>query len=356
MNQNEKTARLICKHFKAHPKIEIPDLFKFLYQSAFGCEHMCGNTDNVLAFLKQEISNAPPTKCPDIAELDGEYFRLSTEYINKGLSPKTLAKLFILSAKTEKDGLSLLKQKLEVAKALILSGDLPLNYNEFLNKLALWEEQGFPPLHHSPEFRAQYNPSYRVISKKFLPLIPLLLKIDTALCQGSLTLAIEGGSASGKTTLSETLEQIYDCTVFHMDDFFLRPEQRTKERLLIPGGNIDKERFLEEVLSPLKNGKSITYRPFNCSTMSLEPPITVKPKSLCVIEGAYSMHPDLRHFYDLSVFLETESSVQKKRILKRNTPSLAQRFFEQWIPLEETYFNAFDIKNCCDMAICLTKD
>ena len=356
MNKNKDTARLICEHFKAHPMAQINDLFKFLYQGAFGCEHMCGNTDNVLTFLKQEISNATATKSPDIVELDGEYFRLSTEYINKGLSPKTLAKLFILSAKTEKDGLASLKQKLEVAKVLILKGELPFNYNEFLNKLTLWEEQGFPPLHHSPEFRAQYNPSYRVISKKFLPLIPLLLKIDTALCQGSLTLAIEGGSASGKTTLSETLEQIYDCTVFHMDDFFLRPEQRTKERLLIPGGNIDKERFLEEVLSPLKNGKSITYRPFNCSTMSLEPLITVKPKSLCVIEGAYSMHPDLRHFYDLSVFLETESSVQKKRILNRNTPSLAQRFFEQWIPLEETYFNAFDIKNCCDMAICLTKD
>lgn len=356
MNQNNNTAKIICEHYKAHPKLQVADLFKFLYQSAFGCEHMCGNSDKVLAFLEQELGLALPTKCPNIEELDGEFFRLSTEYINKGLSHKTLAKLFILSAKTEKDGLASLKQKLEIAKALILSGDLPFNYNEFLNKLALWEEQGFPPLHHSAEFKAEYNPSYRVVSKKFLPLIPLLLKIDTALSKGSLTLAIEGGSASGKTTLSAMLEEIYDCTVFHMDDFFLRPEQRTKERLLIPGGNIDKERFLEEVLSPLKNDKSITYRPFNCSTMSLEPTITVKPKSLCVIEGVYSMHPDLRLFYDLSIFLETESSVQKKRILKRNTPILAQRFFEQWIPLEETYFNAFDIKNCCDMAICLTKD
>lgn len=351
MNQNEKTARFICEHFKAHPKIEIPDLFKFLYQSAFGCEHMCGNTDNVLTFLKQEISNATSTKCLDIVELDGEYFRLSTEYINKGLSPKTLAKLFILSAKKEENGLSLLKQKLEVAKALILSGDLPFNYNEFLNKLALWEEKGFPPLHHSAEFKAEYNPSYRVISKKFLPLIPLLLKIDTALCQGSLTLAIEGGSASGKTTLSVLLEKIYDCTVFHMDDFFLQPHQRTKERLSTPGGNIDYERFLKEILIPLGKNEAITYCPFNCSSMALDPPITLKPERLCVIEGAYSMHPALKSNYNLSVFLDISPSLQRSRILNRNTPAFAKRFFEEWIPLEELYFEELDVKNSCDLLI-----
>lgn len=350
MNQNN-TAKLILQHFKAHQKLEIADLFKFLYQSAFGCEHMCGSADNVLAFLKQEISNASPTKCPYLEELDGEYFRLSTEYINKGLNPETLAKLFLLSAKKEESGLSLLKQKLEVAKALILSGDLPFNYNDFSNKLDIWKKQGFPPLHHSAEFKAEYNPSYRVVSKKFLALIPLLLKIDTALSKSNLTLAIEGGSASGKTTLSALLEEIYDCTVFHMDDFFLRPEQRTKERLSTPGGNIDKERFLKEVLIPLKDKKTITYCPFNCSTMSLEPPITVNPKRICIIEGVYSMHPDLKHYYDLSVFLETKSTVQEKRILNRNTPELAERFFNEWIPLEEVYFKAFEVKKSCNMAI-----
>lgn len=46
--------------------------------------------------------------------------------------------------------------------------------------------------------------------------------------------AIEGGSASGKTTLGELLQNVYDCPVFHMDDFFLRPEQRTEARFTQP--------------------------------------------------------------------------------------------------------------------------
>ena len=45
-----------------------------------------------------------------------------------------------------------------------------------------------------------------------------------------LVVALEGGSASGKTTLAALLQRIYNCaTVFHMDDFFLRPEQRTED-------------------------------------------------------------------------------------------------------------------------------
>ena len=42
--------------------------------------------------------------------------------------------------------------------------------------------------------------------------------------------AIDGKCTSGKTTLASKLAEIYDCNVFHMDDFFLRPEQRTPER------------------------------------------------------------------------------------------------------------------------------
>ena len=42
--------------------------------------------------------------------------------------------------------------------------------------------------------------------------------------------AIDGKCTSGKTTLASQLAEIYDCNVFHMDDFFLRPEQRTPER------------------------------------------------------------------------------------------------------------------------------
>lgn len=351
MKKIEKTAEMLLMHFKAYPKLEIQDIFKFLYQSSFGCEHMCGQYDRVFSLLKEEQNADLPTKSPLIEELDGDYCRISTKIFKKGLATNTLAKLFMLSAKKEENGLNLLKEKLDIAKSLVLSGQLPLNSEDFLKQLSVWESKGFSPIHHSAVFKENYHPSYRVVSKTLLPFLPLFLEIDTRLQSDRLILAIEGGSASGKTTLSALLEEIYNCTVFHMDDFFLQPEQRTEKRLSTPGGNIDYERFLKEILIPLGENEAITYCPFNCSSMSLEPPITLKPERLCVIEGAYSMHPALKSNYDLSVFLDISPSLQRSRILNRNTPAFAKRFFEEWIPLEELYFKELNVKNSCDLLI-----
>ena len=69
--------------------------------------------------------------------------------------------------------------------------------------------------------------------------------------KGRLIVAIDGRCGSGKSTLAAALQEQYGYPVVHMDDFFLRSEQRTAERLATPGENVDHERFLAEVLSPL---------------------------------------------------------------------------------------------------------
>ena len=169
---------------------------------------------------------------------------------------------------------------------------------------------------------------------------------------GRVRLCIEGGSAAGKTTLSELFSQIYDCcTVFHLDDFFLRPEQRTPERLSEAGGNLDRERFICEVLLPLDRSETVSYRPFDCSTLSLLPTVTAEPTKLTILEGAYSTHPAFRGYYDFSVFLGISDETRRERIQKRNTPIMAERFFSEWIPMEKKYFSAFDIKDKCDLVI-----
>lgn len=174
--------------------------------------------------------------------------------------------------------------------------------------------------------------------------LQLFTKIDNLLQSGPVIFAIDGGSASGKTTLAKMLSEIYDANVFHIDDFFLRPEQRTQERLSEVGGNFDRERFLSEVLTPLKEGREVRYSRFDCSTQSLLPPRPVPPKPLTIIEGVYSLHPELLPFYDGSLFLHITPELQRERILKRNTPALAKRFFEEWIPMENAYFKEMQVK------------
>ena len=163
-------------------------------------------------------------------------------------------------------------------------------------------------------------------------------------------IGIDGMCCSGKTTLAQELAEEYNCNVFHMDDFFLRPEQRTQERLSEVGGNVDYERFLEEVIKPLKTGKTFTYRPFDCFSMQLMEPVRVIPKRWNIIEGAYSLHPYLGDIYDYRFFMDVEEALQKARIIKRNGKERYERFISEWIPKENAYFKTFQIdavnENC----------
>jgi uridine kinase len=155
--------------------------------------------------------------------------------------------------------------------------------------------------------------------------------------------AIDGRCASGKTTLGNYLKQHYDCNLFHMDDFFPQPYQRTEERLSEPGGNLDRERFQQEVLQPLMEGKDVLYRAFNCKTLDFNPTVTVPFKRLNIIEGAYSQHPYFLDVYDLKVFCDVDPEDQLARISKRN-PDALEAFRNKWIPREEAYFNEFNIR------------
>lgn len=163
--------------------------------------------------------------------------------------------------------------------------------------------------------------------------------------------AIDGRCASGKTTFASILQKHLSCNVIHLDDFFLRPEMRTPERLATPGGNADYERFLLEVAPYLKGDEPFEYYKFDCKTQTLGNKTKVEPCSVTIIEGSYSCHPMLFSYYDLSIFMDVEPGIQYERILKRSDLQKALQFKNKWIPLEEKYFSVFDVQSICDVYI-----
>ena len=167
-------------------------------------------------------------------------------------------------------------------------------------------------------------------------------------------LAIDGRCGAGKSTLGTELASEWDANLFHMDDFYLQPHQRTSERLAEPGGNVDRERFLEEVLLPLQTGKPVIYRRFDCGSFTFEEGQTIEPKPIAIVEGSYACHPLLREYYDLRIFLDIDPQTQAERILKRNGPEALERFKSIWIPLEENYFSECRVRECCDSILNLS--
>ena len=123
---------------------------------------------------------------------------------------------------------------------------------------------------------------------------PVLKQKITALAEEKeyIVLAIDGPCSSGKTFLARSLAEQFDCNVIHTDDFFLRPEQKTPERLSEIGGNLDRERFQQEVLKPLARHCDFFYRPYDCANAAFAQAVFVPAKKITVVEGSYSHHPD----------------------------------------------------------------
>lgn len=251
---------------------------------------------------------------------------------------ETLRRLCALCGEPEADAACL--------SALAREGRLPVSEEDALRAAEDWRSAGYPlGLSESGE-------RCLALRREHARLLPLFARLDRLLAaKPRVIAAIDGGSASGKTTAAALLEEVYGCAVFHMDDFFLRPEQRSAARLREPGGNVDWERFRSEVLAPLTRGEEVRFRRYDCRTQTLEPPRAVPARALSVVEGAYSMRPELAPAYDLSVFFSITPAEQHRRIRLRNPPAMQAMFCALWVPLENLYFEKLDVPSRCGLIL-----
>ena len=347
--QHIRTA--MAAHCARYPRLEDRDLLKLIHHSAFGCGHLISDVPSAEEWLRREMDGCG--EGGSIEYLPGGFCRVPLGHLKAlGVSPCSFARLFALSAQKEVPGTALAEELLSASLDMAREGLLPFSYDDFSREAQAWRQAGYPALHHSDTFRDIYRPAYRVLHTSHAALLPLLAAIERKLAvQERITVVIEGGAGSGKSTLAAFLHTVYGCTVLHMDDFFLRREQRTPQRYATPGGNIDHERFLAEVVTPLTEGRTFRYRPFDCATFTVAEGYDITPGALTVVEGSYSMHPALGAYYDLAVWVDIDENAQRARIEARNSPAFAQRFFDEWIPLEQAYFTAFDTAARCDLRV-----
>ena len=349
-------AELCAAQLSRYPATQATDLLKMLFQGEFGPGHLISDATKSKQFLAQEyagiqncyISTKSLSPLCHIEPIGFGFVRLHLSAVNAlGLSLDTLHRIFEISALSQYGTDTGFTRKVLALKELCREGVLPFDENEINGPHSNERPALF---RHSEAFRTAHNPAYRVVKEEYCRHIVLLAKIDMAFEQNQhIIVAIDGDAAAGKTTLGGILRQIYDCNLIHMDHFFLRQEQRSKERLAEPGGNVDYERFKTEALAPILSREHFAYRPFDCQTWDFGDEIMVAPNKLTVIEGCYSHHPSLVDAYDIKVFLKVYHEEQMRRIALRNVPTLAEKFRDIWIPMEKKYFAAFDVEAKSDL-------
>lgn len=344
----------LIRFAEEHPKAQPQDYIKRLYQSEFGGGHMIADEEESLSLLKKEIAGLTEKqqRRQFFEQFCGDFCCMNLS-VSREAPPELINRLFVASSKQVPLGAAFrFGEKLRVLLALCSErSDLFLfSKDELETYVQEYLDAGMPLLRHSDAYRKAYTPAYRVVRKEFAQLLPLYIAMERCLKEkGRVNLAIDGDSAAGKTETARWIGLVYDCNIFHADDFFLPKELRTPERLREPGGNMDRVRFQNEICVPVREGKPFSYRPFNCNTMRQDAPVSVEPKKINVFEGSYTMHPELRDFYDLSVFLSIDPTQQEARILARNGAFMLRSYVERWIPMEKRYHEAMKVKEACDL-------
>lgn len=163
----------ILNYCLANPGLEIDDLFKYLHQSCFGCEHLVTDGDYALRRIREEAKNAEEDNLPPLERLCGDFCRVHLTALSGEDGPEALCRAFLLSAGCRPAGQPRLEQCLEASLALAREEKIPFDPAVLAAAIDEWRGKGFPALHHSDSFRDAHHPAYRVVHTRYLPELPL---------------------------------------------------------------------------------------------------------------------------------------------------------------------------------------
>ncbi len=177
----------------------------------------------------------------------------------------------------------------------------------------------------------------------------LINKIDEYLkINEEVVIAIDGKSGSGKSTLGRKLNEYYKGNLIHMDDYFLPFSLRSKERLQEIGGNVNYEKFYNDIILNLKT--DLISEPYSCHEGKFKDKKIIKHNKVTIIEGSYALHPYFKKYYDISIGIDISYDTQIERLKEREGDNLIN-FINKWIPLENKYFEYYKVLEKVDYLI-----
>ena len=132
--------------------------------------------------------------------------------------------------------------------------------------------------------------------------------------------AIDGMTGAGKTALAAHLSKKFGAPVVHLDDFRLPLSERKPDWETTPGGEMDFERFDEEIVTPWLTKKPLVYSVVDPKSGEITERRALPDGQMFLFEGTYSLHPLIRDFYDLRLFMKVDGQVRASRLEKDGTP------------------------------------
>lgn len=166
--------------------------------------------------------------------------------------------------------------------------------------------------------------------------------IDLAAPGRTVLVGIDGGAGAGKTTFTGWFaEQIRASTApvsVVLTDLIYRPvaERWTGPLDKMPiGYDLDWERIRDQVIVPLRGGKTARFQLYDWVEDRLDELIEIDAGGVTIIDGVFSLRNELSDYYDLRIWFSCPPEIRVSRLLGRgDTP---QKEIDYWVPIEERY-------------------
>ncbi len=188
----------------------------------------------------------------------------------------------------------------------------------------------------------------------FISYVDLVAQIQARLTpHATRIVAVDGCGGSGKSTFGRALAQAGGGTLVQMDDFYRpragQPAERGADKR--PASAYDWPRLRDQVLRPLVAGQAAAYQRYDWPTDTLAEWHPIPPGGFVVVEGTYSLYPDLRAFYTAAVLVETPRDIRLARGIERDGEAMRAQWVEDWMPAEDRYLALYPPRTIADWVV-----
>ena len=164
--------RTLQEQLKRYPKMEIQDVYKFLYQATMGNEHFMGDEKEARRYLDEEYAQANAAEDgPEFEPLtaDSSLVRVNLRpfKFHKRESGKLMEAMTRTAAGFRKNP-ALLKLYWNEVEQLAVETRIPYKPEELRAFFVRMEQENYPAVDHSKAYIEAYHPSYRVVLRSSL--------------------------------------------------------------------------------------------------------------------------------------------------------------------------------------------
>ena len=153
------------------------------------------------------------------------------------------------------------------------------------------------------------------------------------------TIGIDGQGGSGKSTLARELARVIpaEVAIAEGDDFYSETSDKEKSLMNPKEGYesyFDWRRLQSAVLLAMRDTSTILrYQRYDWNAGAMGDWIEISMPEVVIVEGVYTLRPQLRNWFDVTIFVPTSEHVRLQRQELRGENS--RPWITRWIAAED---------------------